>query len=73
MAEIERAAKVSKNTVSSALYGSRWVPEPTRQRVRETAKSMAYLRCVSFAGACAGRLLDELKNFLRKYDTLVTP
>lgn len=42
MAEVAKAAGVSKNTVSLALHGSPRVSEETRRRVLKTAESMGY-------------------------------
>lgn len=42
MADIARAAGVSKNTVSLALKGSRRVTAATRERVEETARGLGY-------------------------------
>jgi LacI family transcriptional regulator len=42
MAEVARAAGVSKNTVSLALRGSPRISEETRRRIAETAEAMGY-------------------------------
>jgi LacI family transcriptional regulator len=42
MAEVAKAAGVSKNTVSLALRGSSRISEETRRRIVETADSMGY-------------------------------
>ena len=42
MADVARAAGVSKNTISLALRGSPRVAEETRRRIAETAEAMGY-------------------------------
>lgn len=57
MADIARAAGVSKNTVSLALRGSPRISESTRQRIEETAAAMGYRRNPTVA-----HLMAELRQ-----------
>lgn len=63
MAEVAKAAGVSKNTVSLALKGSPRVSEATRRRVVETAEAMGYQSNPTVAHLMAQLRLNQASGY----------